>query len=1338
MADSDADVVNQDGHNAGSGAYSLAGYDYQVDVSIWLALDLLLANKVAQSIELEPATEEDIEAELTDSEPGRLSTHVASDGYRLVVQAKLRNGDAWTVPGVKALLEHGSKDRLSAARRLADPSVRYLLVTSAGLNGDTRGLSVGRAGNWPKPSGMPASIVSALPAESAGRVGVIGNLDADRLVGEIKRLLIERFGVPFSRWINCLKKLREEARLRVVRRVGGGLWKRSDIAHIIRDYDGYLAVSPQLENYVFPKNWAALRAAMDSPRYAAFIIGQSGTGKTLATSKLYEDMRIEMPGLTRVPIRRGPQQLRDDQTPPPVLYDIEDPWGRYDFDPSSRAWNDQLGHFLARATHDRRIVVTSRRDVGKSSGALKTVESWLIPLEVEHYGPEEKQRLYRTRIDTLPRDVQLLAKSAEKHVLDELASPLEIEKFFDALRTSGRPDRHNPSSFITAAVDRAHEEAIEFTVVQQIQERADIAAAAVIWALLKASDRLSIRAVRSLEVELAERNPRFEKGITPLIDFFAAARNLRVGEGDATYYHPRVEGGIVSALKQDAVSASLALRVLIDTLTDPESSEAMWGSGVAARVMLAVGRVSELNVPCKPSAQTAIDRWIDQQFTDPGARMPEHLRLAAAVGSSGSVGAEFARYIDHRPDRSFPFFMHWSSPGHSQDWYDRMREASQTMTIATRFVREMLPEDRTNYGAELVTDLDRIAPGLTPTYLEATASIIHRGFDPAVTTLAEGALRDLTGFEAIVDAAVAELTWTEEQISESANERLAFLNGVYNDEYEEHLSNDETGHTASTLLRAYVDKVRVSEGWQSLAQHRHVGRLIEDWMRSLAAAAREGVPAADEIAGAYAAASGTEHEQFVWDVLKLHWDEAYLGRLRERVFRGAVDEDVRTAALDCIATHHPELIAQVLDDLITSGDQERAVEIAIDLGFVMAVSSSEDSSSKSKTRQALALLPSTYQAIAIAGQGLRSPDSPFIPLPPHAAELLTATPGNKPLIRRLRIRQYASIGNITTIDIKKTLADADISWKDDQACAEAAQAAVAMGLTDILENGLDHMFTSVVVPCLKALGEPLPAPLPHRLLELSKAKGKPVREALVTLLTAKPHPDHIPTLMTLAHDEWSSAYRSHDESDHYPIAQQAITALDAFAGIPAEELERLDALGIATTDPGLRLAIFELLVKSGGPPFQERLLDRACSPGRAAVRRAAAHAILTRSEHLGTEIVASIDAESLATRIPSVASRLMLTVGLRAADDDVVSISRLLAARPKRRVLLLLAIWSVREHRPDLSEALEALLPLHHPAIAWLRTGPITDGDDKLVSDLGEAAVCSEVLAWLNPAKAKK
>lgn len=140
-------------------------------MSVWLTLGLLLAIKIAQSIELEPATEEDIEAELIESEPGRLVTTVSAEGYKFVVQATLRGSDAWTVADINALLKHGGARLVSAARRLADPDVRYLLITSAALNGKTRGMRVDRAGSWPKLSEMPATTISSLPAKADGRVG---------------------------------------------------------------------------------------------------------------------------------------------------------------------------------------------------------------------------------------------------------------------------------------------------------------------------------------------------------------------------------------------------------------------------------------------------------------------------------------------------------------------------------------------------------------------------------------------------------------------------------------------------------------------------------------------------------------------------------------------------------------------------------------------------------------------------------------------------------------------------------------------------------------------------------------------------------------------------------------------------------------------------------------------------------------------------------------------------------------------------------------------------------------------------------------------------------------
>ena len=278
---------------------------------------------------------------------------------------------------------------------------------------------------------MPSTIKGALPAGSAGRVAIIGNEDEERLATDIRTLLIESFRVPNARLDDCRQALREQARVRIGG-AGGGRWSRAQLEQVIRRHDGYIASSPELDHYVHPTNWSELRTAMRE-RHAALIIGQSGTGKTMATRKLYDELRKEVPGLARVPITLGPEQLRDDVTEPPVLYDIEDPWGRYDFDPKSRPWNDQLAQFFAKARPDRMIVATSRLDVAQSAGALNTVKPWRVGLEAEHYGGAERRRLYRTRIDALPRKLQALAKESEASVLAELATPLEIQKFFDAL-----------------------------------------------------------------------------------------------------------------------------------------------------------------------------------------------------------------------------------------------------------------------------------------------------------------------------------------------------------------------------------------------------------------------------------------------------------------------------------------------------------------------------------------------------------------------------------------------------------------------------------------------------------------------------------------------------------------------------------------------------------------------------------------------------------------------------------------------------------------------------------------------------------------------------------------
>ena len=213
-----------DDNPGGSGRAALAGYDYQMDVSVWLALVLVVANKQASELVLEPATQEDIEGTLEEFEPGRVTGEVRLGATKLVVQAKLRGGDAWSVNAIQTLLKYGGKNRVSAAQRLADPEVHYLLVTSAGLNGKAARLRVKKPGLWPDAADFPASLKKVLPADSGGRVGVISNKEPEQFETEIRVLLMDAFRVPTAQWQACLKALREEARIRI-RGAAQGHWR---------------------------------------------------------------------------------------------------------------------------------------------------------------------------------------------------------------------------------------------------------------------------------------------------------------------------------------------------------------------------------------------------------------------------------------------------------------------------------------------------------------------------------------------------------------------------------------------------------------------------------------------------------------------------------------------------------------------------------------------------------------------------------------------------------------------------------------------------------------------------------------------------------------------------------------------------------------------------------------------------------------------------------------------------------------------------------------------------------------------------------------------------------
>jgi hypothetical protein len=142
----------------------------------------VLAKKVAQQVVPEPASEEDPEADIADA-PGALLEAIAIDNCRLVLQCKLRRTGPWKHGDLTCLLAHG-KERKSACERLAEPDVRYLLMTSAYLAGVARQLRVATFGEWPLAE-LPPDMSKSLLADAGGRVAVLSAMDQEKVSARI-------------------------------------------------------------------------------------------------------------------------------------------------------------------------------------------------------------------------------------------------------------------------------------------------------------------------------------------------------------------------------------------------------------------------------------------------------------------------------------------------------------------------------------------------------------------------------------------------------------------------------------------------------------------------------------------------------------------------------------------------------------------------------------------------------------------------------------------------------------------------------------------------------------------------------------------------------------------------------------------------------------------------------------------------------------------------------------------------------------------------------------------------------------------------------------------------
>jgi len=769
---------------------------------------------------------------------------------------------------------------------------------------------------------------------------------------------------------------------------------------------------------------------------------------------------------------------------------------------------------------------------------------------------------------------------------------------------------------------------------------------------------------------------------------------------------------------------------LIDILISADGPNEAWGIAASARLLLAADRAPTLKPKPSSSAQQKIDIWLAKALAQGGKDFETNLELAAAAGSQNSNVSEAARFLLHRPDNTFGRMHLWELPEYDEAWYTRMRTDPEVKAVVETFVRDALPLSRDSFGSEFVMSAERMAPDLTPAFLAAALEAVHLGLTNTSDTISEGALRDLAGFEAVVDAAIAVRTPSEAERQRYAEIQLSIDNAEYSDDYAEHLSESEDGWTAGEFLEAYVQRVRKTIGWQPIAEHRHRGPLRYYWLRELA---KVETPDPEEVSGAFDAGCGTDDEDDVWRVASKAWLPTFEDVLVERLIEGHSIESVRTAALTCLVLRAADRLPLICGRLSRKDREPRLLDLMIELGTMNGQESHFGEPEETKAAgRAITTLPPLLREISEAASALEKRIAPVLSEAAQRFVIQAQNPSEQ--LRLFRVSLDRHLPMFIPDDVRWLLSNTEVATT----AIAAIDCAVRHSMAEEIETGLSHRFADVVAHSLRAIASEMEAPLPSTLLALASHKGSPVRLALVDLIATKPHSEHLPTLLVLAKDEWSSrSSQYYEDNGDYPIARAAVAVIAQSEMIDDGLSDELYRLAIDTSDPDIRFDVFALLVRIGPHRFQAQLLDLAVTPGRPGIRVQAAAALLATYERIEDAIVAKITPTLLSTRIVGVASRLLLLVTIRAEIADVVRMAEALATNANRRVLLLLAIWILHERDPAAADQIAKLLPLNHAGISSARAGWTTKLAGSALDDLGDPASVEEVFSFIRKAPSK-
>lgn len=1289
------DVVEKDA----TGSPSLAGWFYQADVSVWAALDLLLVKNQAAAIQLEPANQDDIEAEL---DAPVAASNVCLSSTLLIVQAKLRRSGHWTPSLLKSVVEHG-KRRPSAVERLADARVRYVLVTSADVCKELQPLLVEDFIESPGADSLPASVFDTpIAQDAAGRFSVLGLHSAQRVKERIELMLMNPLSVPVSKLAACRLALRDAA---MAGMCTGRIWQRNEVAQVIRDHGGVIRgdLTPK---YVEPDSWGEMIEQM-LKRHAILLVGPSGTGKTTTAKEIIAYLQNHYGGLNLV-VAGTPAAIRECRHEGPTVFYLDDPWGKYDLSGTSFEWTSALVSFLLSANPRQLFVITTRSDIFReAAGDAEDFQRWARQLTARDYSQTQRQDFYKHLVTELSGGtLRTAAVQVRDAVLKQLKTPFELERFFKHLAPGPSADDRNESALIGRVLASTLRDAIEVEVKNLIEQRKDVHWAAVLWGLLVARDGFERAELPDIRRKLSRLDPVFFKdGLEALLNVLLAGDNLRQPTSRISYAHPRVELGLLSAMQAQPEIAEDALASLLHVLASNGAPGDIAGAEAAACVYVKMVEKTQWHI-IPQAAQAGIDHWIEHALSAQQVDYRKLFKIATVAGSSDSMPAEVMRWLafERRTGKKKMLYT-WDLPERPAHWYELVRASPFTRQLCAGFITSVLPGEGPFYPTSMAESMDLLAEDLQSAWSEAALSVVGEGHSPNCDALAFGAMRSARHREVILVAAVNDLRSVRSYIVED------HIIQEEDDLDDDSQYPDDEGAASDTLCFAYVSALRSEGQWTAIATSPFLPDLIDAWRNALISAPT--APNAEVIA--YFEAAQRLDSSSAWTIAEKHWQPEFEDIARSLLRSGHPRPHAGSNITRCAALNVPQILQEEFALQVAQGTAPRALEILFDACDMRFYGLDKIEAAYAEF---ISHLPPQYAELASV-LTLKEPADPPLPLSKAAVDL--ALSGVLNCRGALQARLLRAI--VQDTDVPSDIVCSVAASHDAALAIHGLHAAKARQLWDVVDRALTHPRGAVRIAALELLIAQNGGVIIQPWLCLARDRSGRVRRALAEALLARPVEFAYDTLIVLCRDEWSTVTYYYDT---YPVARAAAGALRHMPVIADADVEYLLAIAAHSTDSTVQEHLYSALLENAGPLARAAVAEIAFGGDGHRKRVVAMWAIATSGMAGPMEKVEQLTSAWLLAAEPVLAAWAAAALGRRASAGKIEQLAQELVASADRRVLLIAIAQGLSwNENQALCQWVLDCLPSAHAARGLIRSEVALPSE--ILDDLGEAEMVDHV-----------